>query len=59
MVIRTIAFCAFIGSLLLLDSAVVVDKDKGAFIVRVDVTLGTLVTRAQVTLGIVGGQNGL
>lgn len=58
-VIRTIAICTFIGSLLLLDGAVVVDKDKGACIVGVDVTLGAFVTRAQIALGIVGGQSGL
>jgi hypothetical protein len=56
---RTISVCSIIGSLLFLYSTVVVDKDKGALIFRVDVTLGAFVTRAQVALGVVVGQGGL
>jgi phosphoglycerol transferase MdoB-like AlkP superfamily enzyme len=56
---HTIAICSFIISLLFLDSTVIVDKDKGAFVFGIDVTLGSLVTRAQVALGIVVGQSSL
>lgn len=56
---HTIAICSFIISLLFLDSTVIVDKDKGALVFGIDVTLGSLVTRAQVALGIVVGQSSL
>lgn len=56
---HTISVCPVIGSLLFLYSTVVIDKDKGALIFRVDVTLGSLVTRAQVALGVVVGKGGL
>lgn len=56
---RTVSIAAVIRSLLLLHGTVVVDKDKGAVVLRVGVTLGTLVAGAQVALGIIVGQRGL
>lgn len=56
---RTIFIIRLIVRLLLLYSAVVVDKHEGAVILRIDVPLRTLVPGAKVAFGIVIGEGGL
>jgi hypothetical protein len=55
----TISITIVIRSLLLLHGTVVIDKDKGAVVLGVGVTLGTLVAGAQIAFGIIVGQSGL
>lgn len=50
---RTIIIAVVIRSLLLLHGTVVVDKDKGAVVFGIGVTLGALIAWAQVALGII------
>jgi hypothetical protein len=55
----TITGLAIVGSLLLLDGAVIIHKDEGVVVFGVDVTLGALVSRAQIACGVIIGQSGL
>lgn len=45
--------------LLLLDGAIIIDKDKGSVVLGIGVALGALVSGAQVAAGIVLGESGL
>lgn len=56
---RTISALRVIRSLLLLDGAVIVDKDKCLLILGVRVSLRALVTWAEVASGVISGQGGL
>lgn len=55
----TITGLAIVGSLLLLNGAVIIHKHEGVVVFGVDVTLGALVSRAQIACGVIIGQSGL
>lgn len=56
---RTILPATVVGSLLLLHSTVVVDKDESAVVLGVGVALGTLVAGAEVAFGVINWQKSL
>jgi hypothetical protein len=56
---RTISALRVIRSLLLLDGAVIVDKDERLLILGIGVSLRALVTWAQIASRVISGQGGL